>query len=140
MATTCSSLPEPGDDAACKGGNDPRGQNADDSPELRCKEKGLAGALAVACAVIVARDGLEALSDADHNVADEKVDLIGDRERRDGRVSVNRTLNVHERRGETRHALTGDGRETHGDDLPIVARMAADVLRVQMHNASAAQK
>ena len=88
--------------------------------------------------VIVARDGLEALSDADHNVADQKVYLIGDRERRDCRVPVNRALNIHERRGKARHALPGNGRETHGDDLPIVARMAADVLRVQMHNASAA--
>ena len=133
-------ITEPADDAACKGGNDPRGQNADDGSELRCKEKGLAGALSIARAVVVARDGLEALSDADHNVADQKVYLIGDRERRDGRVSVNRALNIHERRGETRHALPGNGRKAHGDDLPIVAHMAADVLRVQMHNASAAQK
>ena len=117
-----------------------RARHAYHRPEQRGEPERLPRARLVARAEVVPRHGLEALPDADDHGAHEQIDLVGDRDGRDGSVGIGGGCVVEQRGGQTRKALPADRREADEQDLAVVARAAADGLQAEAHDAPPAQE
>ena len=74
-------------------------------------------------AVVIACNGLEALPDTDDEIAHEDIELVRDRDGRDGRVAIEDGLHIEHGRGHTAEALPADRRETCREDKPVIAEM-----------------
>lgn len=131
---------EPAHDRLAEKPDRDRDRHADDGRRRRCGPEDLLDARVTLCAVAVAGDRLEALSDADDDVPHEHIQLVRDRDRRDRRRAERRRLNVEKRARQACHALPEQRRHAHAHDVQIVLRLPPDILRTQPHDAPVAQK
>lgn len=116
-------------------------KDADDRAYPRGEGKGLPGAATVPRSVVVAHHGLEALAEADDDVAYQDVDLPRDGDGRARRVAaVGDGLDVQHRRRHAPQALTADGGESRGHDEAVIGKGTADVAQADADDGSPRQE
>ena len=102
---------EPAQDLPRKDGHDDGADRAEHRANEGRKPERLPCAAALSGAVVIACNGLEALPDADDEIAHEDIELVRDRDGRDGRVPVENSLHIEHGRSHTAEALPADSRE-----------------------------
>lgn len=103
---------EPPQDRPRENGHDDGADRAEHRADEGREPERLPCAAALSGAVVIACNGLEALPDTDDEIAHEDIELVRDRDGRDGRVAIEDGLHIEHGRG---HACRGPAGRRLGD-------------------------
>ena len=131
---------EPPQDRPRENGHDDGADRAEHRADEGREPERLPCAAALSGAVVIACNGLEALPDTDDEIAHEDIELVRDRDGRDGRVAIEDGLHIEHGRGHAAEALPADSREARREDKPVIAEMAAHAAQAQPDDGAAGQE
>lgn len=95
---------EPPQDRPRENGHDDGADRAEHRADEGREPERLPCAAALSGTVVIACNGLEALPDTDDEIANEDIELVRDRDGRDGRVAVENSLHIEHGRGHAAEA------------------------------------
>lgn len=115
-------------------------RRTDHSSQQRSEAESLTYPALISGAVIITGNWLEALANADDQVADQHVDLIRNRNGGNGSVAEDSRLYIQHGGREASQSLAANRREAAGDNQRIIRKFMADIFELQRDDALSANE
>ncbi len=131
---------EPAHDQLGVKADEHRSDHADHGAKLGGENEGLLGASLVSRAEVETSDRLKTLTDANDDIAHEKINFVGDGDRCHSGVAVVRGGDIEHGSAKAGHALAASRWNARGENFHVIAPMMADAARIDFDNALAGKK